>query len=92
VQQRITFVPKDKRSYELYEPAGLRDAEEAEAIAVLEGIRFADRWPNETHVEIEFDCANLVSKVKGSTVDRSVTSTLVLDIKEAMNRRLSFSI
>jgi ribonuclease HI len=69
-----------------------RDVEEAEAIAILEGIRLADRWPNETHVVLETDCSSLASKLNGGVMDRSVTSALVLDIKEAMERRLSCSI
>jgi hypothetical protein len=63
-----------------------------EAKAILEGIRFADRWANETHVVLETDCSSLTSKLNGGVMDRSVTSALVLDIKEAMERRLSCSI
>jgi hypothetical protein len=55
-------------------PFHCRDAEEAEAIAILEGIRFVDRWPNETHVVLKTDCSSLASKLNGGVMDRAVTS------------------
>jgi ribonuclease HI len=59
-----------------------RDAEEAEALAVLEGIRFAERWPANTSIVVESDCSNLV----GREIDRSVLSGVISDIQTAMSR------
>ena len=39
-----------------------RDAEEAEALACLEGIKLAERWPMSIKVTVETDCASIVEK------------------------------
>jgi hypothetical protein len=64
-----------------------RDAEEANALAMLEGLCFAGRWSGDTPLEIESDCSNLVAKVLSAGVDRSGTSTLIADIKAAIRNR-----
>jgi hypothetical protein len=58
-----------------------RDAEEAETLAMLEGLKFVGRWPEDTPVEMDSDCGNLVAKVKERRVERSVNSALISDIK-----------
>jgi hypothetical protein len=42
-----------------------RDAEEAEALALLEGAKLAEHWSSDIHVEFESDCANLIQMVQG---------------------------
>jgi hypothetical protein len=56
-------------------------------LAFLKGIRLAEHWPDHTHVELEFDCANLVDKVESMGMDCSVISALIMDIKEVMAKR-----
>jgi hypothetical protein len=56
-------------------------------LAFLKGIRLAEHWPGHTHVELEFDCANLVDKVESMGMDCSVISALIMDIKEVMAKR-----
>jgi ribonuclease HI len=63
-----------------------RDAGEAEALAVLEGLSFVGRWSSDTPVETETDCANLAAKVMDYGIDRSVSSALIVDIKSAISR------
>jgi hypothetical protein len=69
-----------------------RDGDEAEATTIVEGLWFANRWPIMTKVVVETDCSNRVSKVFAGIIDRSATSPLVMDIKEAMDRRFECSI
>jgi hypothetical protein len=64
-----------------------RDAEEAEALACLEGLKFADHWPNQIRVELETDYANIVMKIQRNTRDCSVLLAIVGFIKEGMTRR-----
>jgi ribonuclease HI len=66
-----------------------RDVEEAEALALLEGMQMAELWPDSTHVEFETDCADLVRKVEGKGRDCSMISALILDIQEIMAKRVS---
>jgi ribonuclease HI len=47
---------------------------DAEATTILEGLHFADRWPNSVKVIIETDCSNLITKVMADGKDRSTTS------------------
>jgi hypothetical protein len=60
-----------------------RDAEEIEAIACLEGLHLAQHWPNNVLVELELDCANVVTKVNNNSRDRSVISAIICDIRRA---------
>jgi hypothetical protein len=62
------------------------DAEEAEAVAVLEGIRIAERWPANISIIVESDCSNLVTKIMGKEIDRSVLSGVISDIQTARKR------
>jgi hypothetical protein len=64
-----------------------RDAEEIEAIACLEGLHLAQHWPNNVLVELELDCANVVTKVNNNSRDRSVISAIICDIKKGMMTR-----
>jgi hypothetical protein len=68
------------------------DVEDAEAMTILEGLHFADRWPSSVKVIMETDCSNLISKVTTIGEDRSTTSVRASDIKEALRRRLECSI
>jgi hypothetical protein len=64
-----------------------RDAETAEAIACRKGVQLASHWPNDVMIELESDCANLVSKVQSINTDRSVLSPIINDIKGGMLSR-----
>jgi ribonuclease HI len=64
-----------------------RDAEEAEALACLEGIRLAERWPADVQVLIETDCATVVEKVNNPATDRSIIAPIISDIKIEASRR-----
>jgi hypothetical protein len=64
-----------------------RDAEEAEALALLEGVRLAEYWPRETPVVFESDCAELVRKVVSADRDNSMLSAIIFDIKEFVAAR-----
>jgi hypothetical protein len=64
-----------------------RDAKEAEAMALLEGVRMVDCWPDNIHVDFETDCADLVRKVVGRGRDCSMISAPVGDIQEIMAKR-----
>jgi ribonuclease HI len=54
------------------------DAEEAEALACLEGIRMAGRWP-ETEMILEADCSTVIKKFKAEEPDRSLVAPIVRD-------------
>jgi hypothetical protein len=60
-----------------------RDAEEAEALALLEGLRLIEQWPRDTPVVFESDCAELIRKVVSPDRDSSVISAQIFDIKES---------
>jgi hypothetical protein len=62
---------------------------DAKALALLEGLCFAGRWPCDTPLEFESDCSNLVAKVSSSGVDRSESAALIADIKVAIRNRRS---
>jgi hypothetical protein len=64
-----------------------RDAEEAEAVALLEGVWMIELWPDSTHVVFETDCAELVWKVEGMSRDCSMISALIGDIQEIVAKR-----
>jgi hypothetical protein len=64
-----------------------RYAEEAEAVALLEGVRRVEFWPDSTHVIFESDCAELIKKVEGKNRDCSMISALIGDIQEMMAKR-----
>ncbi|CAO2163808.1 unnamed protein product [Urochloa humidicola] len=59
-----------------------RDAEEAEALACLEGLGLAMRWPDHS-LTLETDCASVISKVTSKSPDRSVLGAIIEDIKQA---------
>jgi hypothetical protein len=61
-----------------------RDAELAEALACLEGIKLIHHWPNAIRVVVETDCATIVSKAQCDARDYSGTSAIIGDLKEAM--------
>ena len=58
-----------------------RDAEEAEAQACLQGIQLAEHFVPDVQVVIETNCATIVEKVNNPSIDRSVVSSLIHDIK-----------
>jgi ribonuclease HI len=64
-----------------------RDAEEAEGITCLEGLKYADQWPHHIQVILESDCANIVAKIQSCEKDCSLLSAVIPDIKEDMVRR-----
>jgi hypothetical protein len=64
-----------------------RDAEEAEGIACLEGLKYADRWPHHIQAILESDCANIVVKIQSCEKGCSSLSAVITDIKEDMVRR-----
>jgi hypothetical protein len=64
-----------------------REAEEAETMALFEGLRLIQRWPESTPVVFESDCANLILKVKDRDLDRSVITGVIVDIKQSLSSR-----
>jgi hypothetical protein len=64
-----------------------RDAEEAEALALLEGAKIVEHWSANICVEFESDCANLVQMVADPSMDRSAILAVIIDIKEILARR-----
>jgi ribonuclease HI len=64
-----------------------RDAEEAEGIACLEGLKYAFRWPSHAQAILESDCVNIVVKIQSCEKDCSLLSAVNTDIKEDMVRR-----
>jgi hypothetical protein len=69
-----------------------REVEEAEALALLEGIHLVQQWPPSTPVIFESDCANLVQKTENRGLDRSVISTVMRDIKHGLTVRGNSSV
>jgi ribonuclease HI len=63
-----------------------RDAEEAEMLACLDGIRLANRWPD-CAVVLESDCAALVTKLNSSLQDCSIVAGLISDIKYEISQK-----
>jgi hypothetical protein len=61
-----------------------RVAQEAEALALLEGVKLAEQWPGDTRVEFKSDCANLVQMTADLGMDRSVILAVVTDIKDIL--------
>jgi hypothetical protein len=59
-----------------------RDAEEAEALACLEGIRAAQRWGDRQFV-LETDCAAVYGKLQAMDEDRSVIGPIIRDTIQA---------
>ncbi|GJN09463.1 hypothetical protein PR202_ga27471 [Eleusine coracana subsp. coracana] len=53
-----------------------KSAEEAEALACLDGVRLAGRWPG-CDVILESDCASLVSKLQSVEVDKSLLMVVI---------------
>jgi hypothetical protein len=49
-------------------------------MALFEGLRLIQRWPESTPVVFESDCANLILKVKDRDLDRSVIAGVIVDI------------
>jgi hypothetical protein len=76
----------------LWHGARLVAAEEAEALALLEGFRLAEQWPESTPVVFESDCANLVQKMESKGMDRSVISAMIMDIKQGMASHASCTV
>jgi ribonuclease HI len=64
-----------------------RDAEEAEGIACLQSLKYADRWPSHVQAVLESDCANIITKVQSCEEDCSLLSAVITDINEIMVRR-----
>jgi ribonuclease HI len=60
-----------------------RDAEEAEAVACLEGLRVASRWPDRM-VLLELDCSTVIGKFQERCRDRSIISPVICDGLEAI--------
>jgi ribonuclease HI len=56
-----------------------QDAEEAEAMACLEGVKLANLWPDQ-EVVVESDCALVVGKLCDDCVDRSLVTSIMGDI------------
>jgi hypothetical protein len=50
-------------------------------MALLEGLRLVQQWPVSMSVVLESDYTNLVLKVEGRDLDRSVLSVVIKDIK-----------
>jgi hypothetical protein len=69
-----------------------RNAEEAEAIALLEGTRLAEFWPGNIHVDFESDCGELIKKVQCKNRDYSMIAAVISDIKQGLGNRVSYSI
>jgi ribonuclease HI len=61
-----------------------RDAEEAEALACLERVRLFHQWPSHIQVELESDCAMVITKVSTNVRGCSIISVIIGDIKEIM--------
>jgi ribonuclease HI len=55
-----------------------RDAEEAEALACLEGVRLASKWPDR-RVVLESDCITVVAKLHAGAKDRSLLAPIIHD-------------
>jgi ribonuclease HI len=68
------------------------NAEETEALACLEGIMFVEHWPSDVQVELKSNCSTVVEKINSQTTDRSVITTIIYDIKEAMSRHQQCSV
>jgi hypothetical protein len=51
------------------------------------GVKLLYRWPSHAQVELETDCATVVTKVRSNIRDSLVISTIIDDIKEIMLRR-----
>jgi ribonuclease HI len=58
------------------------DAEEAEAMACLEGLRAAARWPDRVII-LESDCSTVVGKLREAVLDRSLVGTVTCDALDA---------
>jgi hypothetical protein len=41
-----------------------RDAQEAEGISCLEGLKYANRWLSHVQVVLESDCVNIIAKIQ----------------------------
>jgi hypothetical protein len=64
-----------------------REAEEAEVMSQLEGLRLVQQWPKSTPVVSEFDCANLILKVESRDLDCSILLAIIKDIKHDLVSR-----
>ncbi|GJM86684.1 hypothetical protein PR202_ga02568 [Eleusine coracana subsp. coracana] len=66
-----------------------RDAEEAEALACLDGVRLAGRW-SDRGVVLETDCVTIANKLGALEDDRSLVAAVTADIKDEGSRYPSF--
>jgi hypothetical protein len=55
-----------------------RDAEEAEALACLEGVLLARSWQDRRLI-METDCASVLGKLMAGDTDKSVTAPIIRD-------------
>jgi ribonuclease HI len=69
-----------------------RDAEEAEALALMEGLRLADQRPVNAPLVLESDSANLIQKVQSKGLDKSAIAAVIMDIKQKMEPRHQCSV
>jgi ribonuclease HI len=70
--------------------AHCRDAEEAEALACLEGIVLGRRWPDHEMI-LESDCSQLVDKLQAKDRDRSLVAPIICDILKESSSLVSVS-
>lgn len=72
--------------------ANCRDAEEAEALACLDGIRMGAVWPEREFV-METDCAQVLEMLRMAGVNRSVYASIIHDtlLEAAQLSRVVFS-
>jgi ribonuclease HI len=66
------------------------DAEEAEAMACLEGLRAASRWPDQV-VILESDCLTVLGKLREEGPDRSLIGPVTCDAIEATKDLMAVS-
>jgi ribonuclease HI len=69
-----------------------KNVEEAEALACLEGLRFAERWSENIKVILDTDNAIVEEKINNPALDRSEISGIISDIKEEVAKRQSCTV
>jgi ribonuclease HI len=67
-----------------------RDAEEAEAMACLEGVKLGRRWPD-CPIVLESDCSQIIDKLQAGSLDRSLVAPIVCDVVMECSLLLSVS-
>lgn len=59
------------------------DADQAEALACLEGIRIGAKWSDRDFV-LESDCVNVLNMIREKGINRSLVAPIILDVEKEL--------